>query len=213
VPVTRDKAIAAGPYGPDRLPPTCRTDGGGSDQPRDPHRRLTGCPVYVVHLSTRLGLERIKRAQAEGQRVWCRPCPQYLLLTDRRWSVSGPSPRSARRSGVRRAGSRGTLGGLGAGLSSPISRATTHRGCPRRRSRDGRTSRRRAGKPIPFGAPSLETLAPLAWRKVSRSGGVAGHVAGARDGREPGACLGLWPAEGRDPARRRRPTDDLGSDA
>src|SRR5215475_6170311 len=29
--------------------------------------RLTGCPIYVVHLSTQLGLERIKQAQATGQ--------------------------------------------------------------------------------------------------------------------------------------------------
>ena len=31
---------------------------------------MTKCPVYVVHLSTRGGLERIKAAQARGQRVW-----------------------------------------------------------------------------------------------------------------------------------------------
>src|SRR4029453_9390576 len=42
---------------------------------------MTGCPVYVVHLSTAGGLERIKDAQAEGQRVWTETCPQYLLLT------------------------------------------------------------------------------------------------------------------------------------
>ncbi|HUG36999.1 MAG TPA: amidohydrolase family protein, partial [Candidatus Limnocylindrales bacterium] len=43
---------------------------------------MTGCPVYVVHLSTQVGLERIKQAQREGQRVWTETCPQYLLLTD-----------------------------------------------------------------------------------------------------------------------------------
>ena len=40
--------------------------------------------------STKLGLERIKRAQAEGQRVWVETCPQYLLLTDREMERLGP---------------------------------------------------------------------------------------------------------------------------
>src|SRR5207247_1401796 len=51
---------------------------------------LTGCPVYVVHLSTRLGLERIRAAQAQGQRVWTETCPQYLLLTEDELTRWGP---------------------------------------------------------------------------------------------------------------------------
>ncbi len=51
---------------------------------------LTGCPVYVVHLSTLLGLERIKQAQAKGQRVWTETCPQYMLLTANEMERWGP---------------------------------------------------------------------------------------------------------------------------
>jgi dihydropyrimidinase len=43
---------------------------------------MTGCPTYVVHLSTKLGLERIMQAQSQGQRVWTETCPQYLLLDE-----------------------------------------------------------------------------------------------------------------------------------
>ena len=35
----------------------------------------TNCPTYVVHLSTQLGLERIKQAQAMGQRIWTESLP------------------------------------------------------------------------------------------------------------------------------------------
>ena len=52
---------------------------------------MTNCPVYVVHLSTRLGLERIKQAQALGQRVWTETCPQYLLLTEDEMERVGPA--------------------------------------------------------------------------------------------------------------------------
>lgn len=40
-------------------------------------------PVYVVHLSTRLGLEEIRRARAAGQgHFGAETCPQYLLLDE-----------------------------------------------------------------------------------------------------------------------------------
>ena len=51
---------------------------------------LTNCPTFVVHLSTLLGLELIKHAQAEGQRVWTESCPQYLLLSDAELAHWGP---------------------------------------------------------------------------------------------------------------------------
>jgi dihydroorotase-like cyclic amidohydrolase len=50
----------------------------------------TRCSTYVVHLSTQLGLERIKQAQAQGQAVWTETCPQYLLLTDTEMAKYGP---------------------------------------------------------------------------------------------------------------------------
>ena len=40
-------------------------------------------PVYVVHLSTRLGLEALRRARADGQKHFgAETCPQYLLLDE-----------------------------------------------------------------------------------------------------------------------------------
>lgn len=44
--------------------------------------RRTGAQAYVVHLSTRQGLEVIRSARQEGQVVWVETCPQYLALTD-----------------------------------------------------------------------------------------------------------------------------------
>ena len=86
-----DKAIAEGRTAPTDFPGTC------PDWTEEEAinrailiARLTGCPMYVVHLSTRLGLERILRAQQEGQRVWTETCPQYLLLTDREMERWGP---------------------------------------------------------------------------------------------------------------------------
>jgi dihydropyrimidinase len=39
--------------------------------------------VYIVHLSTRQGLEAVRRARASGQRnIFAETCPQYLFLDD-----------------------------------------------------------------------------------------------------------------------------------
>ena len=41
-------------------------------------------PVYIVHLSTRAGLEEIRKARAAGQRHFgAETCPQYLLLDEK----------------------------------------------------------------------------------------------------------------------------------
>lgn len=39
-------------------------------------------PLYIVHLSTAKGLERVRAARRAGRRVWAETCPQYLVLTD-----------------------------------------------------------------------------------------------------------------------------------
>lgn len=42
-------------------------------------------PLYIVHLSTAAGLERIRAAKAAGKKVWAETCPQYLCLTEDRY--------------------------------------------------------------------------------------------------------------------------------
>lgn len=48
--------------------------------------RLADWPVNVVHLSSALGLQEIRKARAAGQKVLVETCPQYLLLDDSRLS-------------------------------------------------------------------------------------------------------------------------------
>jgi len=45
--------------------------------------RVMRCPLYIVHLSTALGAEVLRRAKKEGQKVYVETCPQYLTLTDK----------------------------------------------------------------------------------------------------------------------------------
>ena len=47
--------------------------------------RLAGVPLYIVHVSSRQGLEAIRAARESGQTVIGETCPQYLLLDDSRY--------------------------------------------------------------------------------------------------------------------------------
>lgn len=49
--------------------------------------KMADAPVNVVHLSTKRGLELIKQARMEGQKVYIETCPQYLLMNDDKYSL------------------------------------------------------------------------------------------------------------------------------
>lgn len=42
-------------------------------------------PIYIVHLSTAMGLDLIKAARKNGQTVYAETCPQYLFLNEERY--------------------------------------------------------------------------------------------------------------------------------
>lgn len=48
--------------------------------------QIAHAPVWVVHLSTREGLEEARRARSRGQEVYLETCPQYLVLEDSRYA-------------------------------------------------------------------------------------------------------------------------------
>lgn len=49
----------------------------------------TGSKLYVVHLSSKKGLELIRAARSRGEKVWSETCPQYLLLTKESYKEPG----------------------------------------------------------------------------------------------------------------------------
>lgn len=46
---------------------------------------IVDAPIYIVHLSTAMGLDSIKAARSKGQTVYAETCPQYLLLNEERY--------------------------------------------------------------------------------------------------------------------------------
>lgn len=51
-----------------------------------------GCRLYIVHISTREGVQAVQAAKAHGLPVTGETCPQYLLLTDTKYAFPGFEP-------------------------------------------------------------------------------------------------------------------------
>jgi dihydropyrimidinase len=193
-----DKSIAAGHVAPRDFPPTCPDWTEEEAINRAIHiGQLTGCPVYVVHLSTRLGLERIKQAQALGQRVWTETCPQYLLLTDAEMEKWGPLAKIG--PPLRPAGGpdrQALWTGLEQGYIANV--ASDHSPRAKRFKEPGWKNIfvDDGGRPVPFGSPSLETLVPLCYSEGVVNRGLPLTWMARVLAENPARTFGLYPRKG-----------------
>jgi dihydropyrimidinase len=120
---------------------------------------LTGSRIYIVHLSSKEGLFKVKEARDNGIDVFAETCPQYLLLDEERYNepdfggakyVMSPPLRT-------KESNEALWGGLNSGDLQVV--ATDH--CPF----DFKGKKDMFGKDdykkIPNGAPGIETLLML----------------------------------------------------
>jgi dihydropyrimidinase len=150
---------------------------------------LAGCPLYVVHLSAREGLEEIVRARDAGKPVYAETCPQYLLLTDaevtRQKGLAKIGPplrwdpdREAMWSGLRH-GAIQTVGSDHAPFAIADKQVGEH-------------DIFRA----PFGMPGVETMLPLLFSEGLRQGGLSIPDLVRVSSENAARIFGLYPKKG-----------------
>ena len=157
----------------------------------------TNCPTYVVHLSTQLGLERIKQAQALGQRIWTESCPQYLLLSDEEMAKYGPL---AKIGPPLRPSDGPDQDALWRGLEQGhISiTASDHAPYPQELKQVGWDNIfvDPNGASVPFGSPGLETLVPLMYSEGVVQRGLPIWWLARVMSENPARIFGLYPRKG-----------------
>ena len=157
----------------------------------------TRCPTYVVHLSTQLGLERIKQAQAQGQRIWTETCPQYLLLSDAQMSKVGPLAKIGPPLRPEDGPDRDALwAGLQQGQISIV--ASDHSPHPEELKKPGWDNIfvTPDGASVPFGSPGIETLAPLMYSEGVVKRGMPITWLARIMAENPARVFGLYPRKG-----------------
>ena len=157
----------------------------------------TKCPTYVVHLSTQLGLERIKQAQGQGQRIWTETCPQYLLLSDAEMARFGPLAKIGPPLRPEDGPDRDALwSGLRQGHISIV--ASDHAPHPQELKKPGWDNIFVApdGSSVPFGSPGVETLAPLMYSEGVVKRGLPIWWLARVMSENPARIFGLYPRKG-----------------
>ena len=159
--------------------------------------KTSGCPTYIVHLSTQVGLQAIVRAREDGERVWTETCPQYLLLAAEDHEKWGPllkiGPPLRPGSGPDR---EALWDGLKNGAISCL--GSDHSPHPKETKELGWDNifDQADGTPVPYGAPSIETLAQLVYSKgVGERGFPLPYVAQVLS-ENPARIFGLYPRKG-----------------
>lgn len=193
-----NKAIAEGRTKPTDFPATCPPWAEAEAINRGILMgAMTNCPLYIVHLSTQLGLERIKDAQKQGQRVWTETCPQYLLLDETAMERLGPfakiGPPLRPADGVNQnALWDGTENGYISAIGSDHSTAPT---AMKEKGWDN-VFRAPSGEPIPFGAPSIETIVPLVFSEGVVKRNLPIWWMARMVAENPARIFGLYPRKG-----------------
>lgn len=159
--------------------------------------RAARCPTYIVHLSTRSGLERIRRAQAEGQQVWTETCPQYLLLASEDMEKWGPllkigPPLRGRSSGNHEALWQGLVDGS---ISCVGSDHSPHPKELKERGWDN-VFYQPDGSPVPFGSPGIETILRVVYSKGVAERGLPLQWLARVMSENPARIFGLYPRKG-----------------
>jgi D-hydantoinase len=152
------------------------------------YARLTGCPLYAVHLSTPAAVDLVAQAKRRGQVVWAETCPQYLLLTEEAVGEWGPLAKIApplrdgsTAEGMWRALEHGGIDVVG----------SDHSPYPLEAKRPGHTDI----FAIPYGAPGIETMLPLLVDAFIQRGWPLELLAKVVSA-NPARIFGVWPQKG-----------------
>lgn len=126
---------------------------------------ITGCPLYLVHISTADGLAAAQRARASGADVTVETCPQYLVLDD---SILGQAGPLAKFAPIVRAGRHRDA--LWEGIASQAVDLVGSDHAGHSGSLKLKTAQESGIFGVPFGSPGIETMLPLLYTHGVRSG-------------------------------------------
>jgi dihydropyrimidinase len=157
---------------------------------------VAGSPLYVVHLSTGLGLDAIRARQQAGQRVWTETCPQYLALSDddllRRRAFAKIAPPLRRPDNV-----AAMWRGLSEGWIPVVASDHSPHDPALKALATENVFRLPDGRSVPFGMPGAETIVPVLYSEGVVKRGLPLSWLARVLGENPARLFGLYPRKGR----------------
>ncbi len=147
--------------------------------------QVAGCPLYIPHMTARLGVDVVARARSAGYTVYAETCPQYLTLTEAELERQGPLVKIG--PPLRSEHDRVSLwGGLASGVLDTI--ASDHAAKAKARDDDFFDA--------PYGSPQVETMLPLSYHGGVNGGWLSLSRLVQVMCENPARILGLYPRKG-----------------
>jgi len=147
--------------------------------------QVAGCPIYIPHMTARLGVEEVHRARERGFYVYAETCPQYLTLTEEDLIRQGPLVKIGpplRSEEDRRA----LWAGLATGTIDTV--ASDHAAKEKRIDDDFFDA--------PYGSPQVETMLPLVYHGGVNGGWITISRLVEAMSENPARIFGLYPRKG-----------------
>jgi dihydropyrimidinase len=146
---------------------------------------VTGCPLYIPHVTSERALRPIQRAQEQGLQVYGETCPQYLTLTEeiieKRGALAKIGPPIRKQS---------DQDALWAALRSGVLQVVASDHAPKAKDVNGDFLEQG------FGAPQIETLLPMTFRGGINLGKVSLVRLVQILSENPARIFGLYPQKG-----------------
>jgi dihydropyrimidinase len=156
---------------------------------------VAGSPLYVVHLSTGIGLDAIRRRQQQGQRLWTETCPQYLALSNddllRRGAFAKIAPPLRRSENV-----EAMWRGLAEGWIPIVASDHSPHDPDLKRLASDNVFRLPDGRSVPFGMPGAETMVPVLYSEAVLKRGFPLSWLARVLSENPARLFGLYPRKG-----------------
>jgi dihydropyrimidinase len=151
---------------------------------------VTGCPIYIVHLSSLAALDACRAAQARGTNVEVETRPIYLFLTEERFAEAG----GARYAGAPPLRSQRDVDGLWAAMAqgSIATVATDHAPWTLAQKLDPALD----ATDLRLGMAELETMLPMLWWAGVRTGRLSVSRFVELTSTNPAKLFGMYPRKG-----------------
>jgi len=147
--------------------------------------QVAGCPIYIPHMTARLGVEEVARARERGFRVYAETCPQYLTLTEEELSRQGPLVKIG--PPLRSEDDRRSLwAGIATGTIDTV--ASDHAAKDKKIDDDFFDA--------PYGSPQIETMLPLVYDGGVNGGWITISRLVEVTSENPARIFGLYPKKG-----------------
>ena len=150
-------------------------------------------PLYIVHLSSKIGLSYVKMSNERGENIYAETCPQYLVLDDSKYDEDNNeglkyimSPPLRKRDDI-----NALWKGINDGLIKTI--ATDH--CPFSFNKDKQLGKDDFTK-CPNGAPGIEERIPLIFSEGVMKNKISINKFVEVCSTNPAKIFGLYPKKG-----------------